>query len=284
MLFHRLEGTQRRRRHRADRRRPRRGARRRRCCARRGSGSPTATRSCAPGSGGRDVDEPVQEVVDHVDVPLDVHDLRHLTPTEQDARIAAVPRRRPARRLRPRRRAAVAPRRCSGSGPITPALRVHVPPLAARHERGVGDRGGVPDLRRDRAGARSPSSIERRPYQDHIEWLHDAPGRRPGCGPALLRRAARRVRLADPARRRWRAPSADVATVDADVYGAIRFRLPEDVSARVPRLHRGPPRQRPGDRRDRVGASCSPRSPAPPTSCSARPVAAAARACPAATT
>ena len=52
MLFHYLQGTQRRRRHRAVRGHAGRGDRPRRRCDPRGSGSPTDTRSCAPGSAG----------------------------------------------------------------------------------------------------------------------------------------------------------------------------------------------------------------------------------------
>ena len=83
---------------------------------------------------GRTSTSPMQEVVDHVDVPLDVHDLRHLTPAEQDARLAEF---LVADRLAGFELDAAPLWRLTlfRLGADARPVRVHVPPLAARHER-----------------------------------------------------------------------------------------------------------------------------------------------------
>ncbi len=82
---------------------------------------------------------------------------RTLTPDAQEARLAEflVADRRAGFDLDDR--SAVAPHP-SPARAGRPALRVHLPPRAARHERGLDDRGGVALLRRRRGAARWPSS------------------------------------------------------------------------------------------------------------------------------
>ena len=170
-------------------------------------------------------------------------------------------------------------------GPAHEPLRVHVPPLAARHERRVGDRGGVPHLRRaaSRRGRRARrAAAVQGPHRvvARRTWMPIAP-----AAQAYYADVARRVRRADPAdvagrrdrrrRRRGRRSTCTArcgsASPTTSAPASTRFTADRRVNGA-------------GARRGRVGAWCWPPSPARPTSCSARRAAAGAPVCPAART
>ncbi len=177
------------------------------------------------------VDEPIQEVVDHVDVPLEVHDLRHLTPTEQDAGFAEF---------------LVADRLASFELDAAPLWHLNLFRLGAAQERFVFTyhhslldtsvvwmteeafrtydamrRGEVAEL------------IERRPYKDHIEWLQTHLDEDRTAAQAYYAELLAGFDSPTQLTSLEGASDGDVVAGDAaDVYGAIRFRLPDDVSAR----------------------------------------------------
>jgi natural product biosynthesis luciferase-like monooxygenase protein len=174
-----------------------------------------------------DRDEPVQEVVDHVDVALAVDDLRHLTPAEQEERLA---------------RFLVDDRRVGFDLDTAPLWRLTLFRLGPAREQFVftyhhslldtsvvwmteeafrsydaSRRGEVAEL------------VERRPYKDHIEWLHahlaeDRPAAQAYYA-ALLEGFESPTQLLS-------LEGTEEVGGDEDEYGALRFMLPADVSGR----------------------------------------------------
>src|SRR5215217_3710354 len=174
------------------------------------------------------VDEPLQEVVDHVDVPLEVHDLRDLTATDQDARFAEF---------------LVADRLAGFELDAAPLWHLNLFRLGPDRQRFVFTyhhslldtsvvwmteeafrsydalrRGDVAEL------------VERRPYKDHIEWLHAHLDEDRTAAQAYY--SGLLAGFDSPTRLTSLEGADDVVGEEADVYGAIRFRLPDDVSAR----------------------------------------------------
>ena len=178
-------------------------------CDARGSGSPTDTRSCAPGSAGSTATNRNRRSSTHVEVPLAVHDLRDLS-GPADRRLAwpssSSPTGAPA--SRPGRRPALAPHPVPARAgrqrfvftyhhALLDTSVVWITEEALRSYDAI-RHGEVAEL------------IERRPYREHIEWLHEHLNADRRRGPGLLRRAARRLRRPDPTRRprrRRRTPS-----------------------------------------------------------------------------
>ena len=198
------------------------------------------------------VDEPVQEVVD-----ARRRAARRARPRAPDPDRAGRPARRVPGRRPPRAASSSTPHRCgastcSGSARLTSAfvftyhhslLDTSVVWMTEEAFRTYDAlrRGEVAEL------------VERRPYKDHIEWLHDAPGcgsrRRPGLLRELLDGFDEPTRLASLEG----ATDAASTTSPTSVRRASGSALADDVSARFHAFTRGPPRQRRGARRGGVG-------------------------------
>jgi hypothetical protein len=179
------------------------------------------------------LDEPVQEVLDHVDVELVAHDISDVAPAEQDARL---------------RRFLAADRRAGFELDHAPLWHLTLFRLGPARQRFVFTyhhslldtsvvwvteeafriydawrRGEVAEL------------IERRPYKDHVEWLHahlveDLPAAQAYYG-ELLAGFDSPTQLASLGAAG--ADGAEDAGDDGEEYGALRFRLPDAVSTRL---------------------------------------------------
>ena len=171
-----------------------------------------------------DRDEPMQEVVEHVDVPFAVHDLRHLTPREQEERLAAF---------------VVEDRQAGFELDTAPLWRLTLFRLGPARERFVftyhhslldtsvvwmtEEAFRTYDAARRGEVAELP---ERQPYKDHIEWLHAHLEEDRAAAQAYY--AALLEGFDSPTQ----LLSLEGFDADDDVYGALRFTLPPDVSAR----------------------------------------------------
>ncbi|MET0577236.1 MAG: MupA/Atu3671 family FMN-dependent luciferase-like monooxygenase, partial [Ilumatobacteraceae bacterium] len=177
-----------------------------------------------------DRDEPQQEVVEHVGVPLTVHDLRDLSPGEQEVRLT---------------RFLVEDRTAGFELDQAPLWHLTLFVLGPARQRLVFtyhhsllDTSVVwmteEALRTYDAAKRGEVAelVERVPYRDHITWLQthlevDRAAAQAYYG-ALLAGFDSPTQLVAL---EGAEPGIDGAD-DADVYGAVRFRLPADVSAR----------------------------------------------------
>ena len=185
-----------------------------------------------------DRDEPVQEVVDaRRRAARRPRPRRASTADRAGRRAGRVPRRRPPCAASTSTQAPLWRVDAVPARPGAPALRVHVPPLAARHERGLGGRGGRSAPTTRRGAARSPSSSERRPYKDHIAVAARAPRRRSAGGPGVLRASCSTASTSRPGSTRWSAPAPPTRTATS---GTARCgsASPTDVSAAAPRVRR----------------------------------------------
>ncbi len=166
-----------------------------------------------------------QEVVDHVDVPLDVHDLRHLTRSRAGRRRSTSSwstTGSPASSSTPRR---CGDRHLFRLGAGHDRVRVHVPPLAARHERGVGDRGGLPrPTTRSRRG--EVAELDRAACRTRTTslWLQTHLDADRAAAAGLLPRVARRVRRRRPSLPSLEGAATPIDDVESTCYGALRFR------------------------------------------------------------
>ncbi len=177
-----------------------------------------------------DRDEPMQEVVDHLAVELAVHDLRGVAPADQQERLD---------------RFLVEDRRVGFDLAVAPLWRLTLFRLGPGHERFVFtyhhsllDTSVVwmtEEAFRVYDATRSGTTAvleDRRPYRDHIEWLHDHLEADRPAAQAYYRELLERFD-APTSLAALEAPDPDAGRDDTDAYGALRFRLPADVSERL---------------------------------------------------
>ncbi|MET0578562.1 MAG: MupA/Atu3671 family FMN-dependent luciferase-like monooxygenase, partial [Ilumatobacteraceae bacterium] len=175
-----------------------------------------------------DRDEPVQEVVAEVGVHLDVRDLTHLAPGEQTAELDAF---LVADRLRGFD---------LGKAPLWRTTLLQLGPSRQRfvftYHHSLLDTSvvwAVEEAFRTYDAQRRGEVAEleeRRPYKDHVRWLHEhLSADRPAA-------QAYYASLLDGVDELTRLEALERSGVDEDpdvVYGALRFGLPSDVSARL---------------------------------------------------
>ena len=228
-----------------------------------------------------DRDEPEQEVVAGVEVPLTVHDLRDLAGPAQADRVAEH---------------LFADRRAGFSMDAAPLWRLTLfllgparQQLVFTYHHALLDTSVVwitEEALRSYDAIRHgevAELIERRPYREHIEWLHEHLNADRVAAQAyyaeLLEGFDAPTRLGALEHADGRPP----ATTPADGYGSVRFRLPPDVSDRFHDLVASG--ASPARRSSRLrGHLYWPHSREPSTWSSVRPAGAAARACPGART
>ena len=177
-----------------------------------------------------DRDEPVQEVLDHVDTRLAVHDLRLLAPADQEARLSQF--------LVEDRRAGLA----LDAAPLWHVTLFQLGPnrqrLVFTYHHALLDTSVVWVTEEafriydaSRLGAVAELA-DRVPYKDHIEWLRTHLDEDRAAAQQYYAKllegfdSPTQLRAIEGA-------DTDAGEVSADEYGALRFRLPEDVSAKL---------------------------------------------------